>query len=46
MHFCIIRRRFPSRVQKSTVYGRFCIITGRDAEMVHKCTPTSPTQRS
>ena len=42
MHFCIIRAPNEARVQKRTVWVRNCIITGRNEEMVHKCTATSP----
>ena len=39
MHFCIIHALDASRVQKRTVWVHYCIITRREAEMVHKCTP-------
>jgi hypothetical protein len=46
VHFCIIGAPSEARVQKGTVWVRNCNIAGRVAEMVHKCTTTSPTQRS
>jgi hypothetical protein len=46
VHFCIIAAPNDARVQKRTVWVRNCNIAGRDEEMVHFGTPTSPTQRS
>jgi hypothetical protein len=44
--FCTIGVLHEPGVQKRTVSVRSCSIAGRDEETMHKCTPTSPTQRS
>jgi hypothetical protein len=46
VHFCTIAAPNEARVQKGTVWVRNCNIAGRGEGMVHKCTTTSPTQRS
>jgi hypothetical protein len=46
VHFCNSARPTGSLVHLSTVWVLNCTHGARSAEMVHKCTPTSPTQRS